>query len=410
MRARASRPRSHDSARSADARRPRPRRADARASRSRATGWIGPVLRSLLADRRPRRRQRRARRAPMARGRGAAPRGRGPPRRPTDRRPGGRRAGPRRRRRARRRRRRPARRRRTDVTCQEMLVRAGREIGGPSAIAVLARHVEHRDREVGLAVMRALAALGPRTSTRRRRRRRADRTIRRPSVVRDDLEHATHALRALVAFEARPGRDAAARRAARRAGADPPAGPRRVLDAPRHRRVRPGRVPARAARLRTRTRSRWSGSTSRLTGTDRAAVALLEPRLSDRDRLQRAHPHVPARAARATAGAPARARAGPRRPVATAVGQGVRALHRRRGSRRRELDAVMAAAANAATRRRRRRRGPHRARDARRPRAAPPGSRLALFGALGIARRVRGSPTCTPFPLDTVPVAGRRRP
>ena len=43
---------------------------------------------------------------------------------------------------------------------QESLVRVGREIGGPSAVTVLRRHVAHPDREVGLTVMAALATLG----------------------------------------------------------------------------------------------------------------------------------------------------------------------------------------------------------------------------------------------------------
>lgn len=86
---------------------------------------------------------------------------------------------------------------------QEMLVRAGREIGGPAAIAVLRGHIEHPDREVGLAVMRALATLGPEDPGRRADA--AGPVDSEPelteSVVREDLEHATHALRALLVFE-----------------------------------------------------------------------------------------------------------------------------------------------------------------------------------------------------------------
>ncbi len=43
---------------------------------------------------------------------------------------------------------------------QELLARVCRLIGDPEAAAILRRHVDHRDREVGLAVMEALAALG----------------------------------------------------------------------------------------------------------------------------------------------------------------------------------------------------------------------------------------------------------
>ncbi len=82
---------------------------------------------------------------------------------------------------------------------QELLVRAAREIGGPPAIVMLRRHVEHHDREVGLAVMAALAALadGPGTTE-------AGPEVVEATVIGADLEHAARVLRALVAFAETP--------------------------------------------------------------------------------------------------------------------------------------------------------------------------------------------------------------
>ena len=149
---------------------------------------------------------------------------------------------------------------------QEMLVRVGREIGGPSAIAVLRGHVEHHDREVGLAVMRALAALGPATGRAGDRVEASDTATTRP-ISRARSWRTTSNMRPTPCgarrVRGRPGGDAAVRRAAGRARADPPARPRRLLDAPRHCGFRPGRLPARAARRAIPCASRWSGSTSR---------------------------------------------------------------------------------------------------------------------------------------------------
>ena len=79
---------------------------------------------------------------------------------------------------------------------QELLARVGRAIGGSTAVGVLRRHVEHPDRDVGLAVLRALAAIGSPGS-----RSGADPVGLEAAVVSGDLEHATHVLRALVTFE-----------------------------------------------------------------------------------------------------------------------------------------------------------------------------------------------------------------
>ena len=71
----------------------------------------------------------------------------------------------------------------------EQLARICRMIGTSNAAAVLRRHVEHRDREVGLAVMTALASIG------------ASDLDSAEVTVRADLDHATFVLRALLALE-----------------------------------------------------------------------------------------------------------------------------------------------------------------------------------------------------------------
>ena len=169
---------------------------------------------------------------------------------------------------------------------QEMLVRAARDVGGSSAIAVLRRHVEHRNREVGLGVMQALAALGPSD-----RGPGADPSGAVPdepdlteSVVRNDLEHATHALRALVAFENEPA--ATLQCAALRDELELIR--QRVLAAfsMRHGTEGFNRVVFQLAQRDPHSHAlalEWLDVT--LVGPERAAVALLEPRLSDRERL-----------------------------------------------------------------------------------------------------------------------------
>ena len=113
---------------------------------------------------------------------------------------------------------------------QELLARVGRLIGGPDAAAILRRHVAHRDREVGLAVMDALATLGPSGSSAlsgtsgwfRPPGSDIDEAagidaaaaagagvspggeVAGSAVVRADLEHAAQVLHALAALDDRP--------------------------------------------------------------------------------------------------------------------------------------------------------------------------------------------------------------
>ncbi len=86
-----------------------------------------------------------------------------------------------------------------------LLARACRTIGGASAAAVLRRHLDHSDREVGLAIMTAVAAFDPSASS-------GDGVELGSglaagdgvAVVQSDLEHAAHALRALLAMDTSP--------------------------------------------------------------------------------------------------------------------------------------------------------------------------------------------------------------
>ncbi|MET1003809.1 MAG: HEAT repeat domain-containing protein [Acidimicrobiia bacterium] len=167
---------------------------------------------------------------------------------------------------------------------QESLVRVAREIGGPSAVTVLRRHVAHPDREVGLTVMAALATL--------EHFRTSELDLEEPALVHDDLVHATHALRALVAFERQPS-------AAMQSGAlrdELELLRRRVLAALSMRHGTDGlnRVAFQLAQRDPRSHAlalEWLDVT--LTGTDRAVVALLEPGLSARERLNALTGHFP---------------------------------------------------------------------------------------------------------------------
>ncbi len=160
---------------------------------------------------------------------------------------------------------------------QELLVRTAREIGDSAAVGVLRRYVEHRDREVGLAVLRALAALGPAGAP-------DDAPDPTQPVVRDDLEHAAHILRALVAFEQEPR--ATVQSMALRDELDLVR--QRVMAAftMRHGTEGFNRVVFQLGQRDSRSHAlalEWLDVT--LTGTDRAVVAMLEPRWSDRERL-----------------------------------------------------------------------------------------------------------------------------
>ncbi len=168
---------------------------------------------------------------------------------------------------------------------RECLVRAARRIGGDAAIDVLRQYVDHPDREVGLAVMNALAALvrrpgiNPVDTTPR-----TDLESVESAIVRQDVEHATRALRTLVAFADVP--HAALQNSAVR---DELALVRaRVLAALSMRHGVEGmqRVVFQFAQRDSRSRAlalEWLDL--ELQGTERAVVALLEPGLSDRDRL-----------------------------------------------------------------------------------------------------------------------------
>ena len=71
----------------------------------------------------------------------------------------------------------------------EQLARVCRMVGGSPAVTVLWRHAEHRDREVGLAVLTALAVVG------------SAKIGTTDTLIRADLEHATRVLNALVVIE-----------------------------------------------------------------------------------------------------------------------------------------------------------------------------------------------------------------
>lgn len=161
---------------------------------------------------------------------------------------------------------------RLDLYGHEQLARVCRMVGGTKAAAVLRRHVEHRDREVGLAVMTALAAIdssGP------------DSTL---PPVRSDLEHASFVLRAIVALE-----DTASADVLRSALCDElDLLRRRVLAGLSIRYGQDGisRVGFQLTQRSTRFHSlamEWLDVT--LVGTDRAASAILEPEPTATERL-----------------------------------------------------------------------------------------------------------------------------
>jgi hypothetical protein len=156
----------------------------------------------------------------------------------------------------------------------EQLARVCRMIGGAKAAEVLRRHAEHRDREVGLAAMTALAALSASDTS----------TVGVPAV-RADLEHSSYVLQALQAL---PDTESAV--VLRSALWD-------ELELLRLRvvaglSIRYGteglsRVEFQLAQTSTRFHAlalEWLDVT--LIGTDRAAVALLEPGLSPQARLR----------------------------------------------------------------------------------------------------------------------------
>ncbi len=160
----------------------------------------------------------------------------------------------------------------------ELLVRVTRDIGGPRARDILHRHVDHRDREVGLGVLRALAVLGA-------DRRDGDGDVTGSALAAAELEHATHVLAALVPFVAEPA--AAMQCAALRDELD--LSRRRVLAALSMRHGIDGiqRVTFHLAQRDARSHAialEWLDVT--LSGADRGVIPMLEPGLTEAARLQ----------------------------------------------------------------------------------------------------------------------------
>lgn len=169
---------------------------------------------------------------------------------------------------------------------EQLLVRVGGAIGGPGAAAVLRRHLAHRDREVGLAVARALSELA--TSALDRHDANAVPAIPTPdeatdSMIRGDLEHAMHTLRALSVF----GEDAAYAEVSRALRDELHLVQQRLLACMSIRYGAEGlnRVAFQLAQRDTRSHAlalEWLDVT--LTGTHRAFLALAEPEWSPEER------------------------------------------------------------------------------------------------------------------------------
>ena len=159
----------------------------------------------------------------------------------------------------------------------ESLVRVARAIAGPAAFAMLCRHAAHSDREVGLVVMRSLAALEPSGANH------AILARVEAAVLREDLEHALRVLQARVAFSDEPW--AGMLSAALQDELDLLR--QRVLAAlsMRHGTEGMNRVVFQLEQRDSRSHAlalEWLDVT--LTGPDRAVIALLDPALSDRER------------------------------------------------------------------------------------------------------------------------------
>ena len=160
-----------------------------------------------------------------------------------------------------------------------VLVRIARDIGGPQAAAMLRAHASDDDRDVGLAVLNAMATLGPEQAGTQAELDRLE-----SDVARADLEYATHVLRARTALEGL-------------ASAEPTrAALEDELELLQHRAlawlsIRHGsealqRIALQLAQRETSTHTlalEWLEVT--LYGPSRAVVALLDPGLSDRERL-----------------------------------------------------------------------------------------------------------------------------
>ena len=166
-----------------------------------------------------------------------------------------------------------------DRRVHELLVRAARDVGGEDAVEVLRDHIVHPDPDVGLVVIRALAALAPIRS--------GDHPDPRElAIVPRELEHATHVLRALIAVADETAADVLC--GALRDELDLLS--RRVIAALsiRHGTTDMSRVALQLAQPDARSHAlaiEWLDVT--LTGTERPVVALLEPGLTATDRLLR---------------------------------------------------------------------------------------------------------------------------
>jgi hypothetical protein len=148
------------------------------------------------------------------------------------------------------------------------LVRACRHIGGAEAVKVLRQHVAPPDRDVGLVIMRALALLGT-----------------EPIALAADLEHSTRLLRALVVLEGNGAADTL--RSALRDELDLVR--QRVLAglAVAHGSENVGTVAFQLAQHDAHSHAlalEWLEVT--LSESDRAAVAMVQPGLSDGERLR----------------------------------------------------------------------------------------------------------------------------
>ena len=178
-----------------------------------------------------------------------------------------------------------------DRRVQELFVRVARDVGGPSRRRGAARpHRAPRPRHRAGGDARARRASGPPTRGRRRRRTHgSSRSCRATSSTPRTCSAPSSR------FDDEPSADPAARRVARRARPAAPAGHRGAVDATRHRRPRPRRVPARPARRALpRAGHRVAGRDPDRRGARRWSP-LLEPNLSPARAPAPPQPLLPAR-------------------------------------------------------------------------------------------------------------------
>lgn len=174
-----------------------------------------------------------------------------------------------------------------DRRTRELLVRVCRAIGGPAAAAVLRRHADHPDREVGLWAMESLGAMVPTAGLGVPPAGGGDVAIdlSTSTGVADDVRHAVDVLAVLHALQGLPSAALLATAMQDELGLLQ----RRVLAAlsVRHGDDALSRVAFQLAQDDTRVHAlalEWLDVT--LAGADRSAVPLLEPGLSDAERLR----------------------------------------------------------------------------------------------------------------------------